>query len=465
MKTEKHNSFKSLINSCENNNRIAYKTKTENISYDSFFKDVITAKKIILNKVRNKNVLLYMKPSYEWIVLYFGLQLAKKTTILIDEESSYEKLIDLCNKYYTTTVIDGFDRNDWTINISHLEHISNNLVSDISKNQEFSEISTVIFTSGTSDNNPKGVALSEVGLITSAYYGHRSANVTKDDILLHTLPFHHAFGLAAEVIAPIMSKTTLCFGNNLGTLIHDINSFNVTAIYVVPQIIQGLLPYIKRGVLTSLKKATCGSAPLDKKTTEEILSCDLELHISYGLSECSPCVAVSKAITSYEDNYSGEILPCCSILISDNDEICVTGANIMLGYFDGSKLIKDNICNKFLHTGDTGYIENNKLYVTGRLKDILVFNNGKKYNRTFIQNEILHITGAKECFVFTNDDSLNIILYQLERTIDIKKIIDFLPPGIKLGDIYLKTTPLDKTKLKKVINSYLFQLNNSQKIN
>ncbi len=465
MDIKKHDSFKSLIYSCKNNNRIAYKTKAESISYDSFFKDVITAKKIILNKITNRNVLLYMKPSYEWIVLYFGLQLARKTTILIDEESPYEKLIELCNKYNTTTVIDAFDRNDWTISKYHLEHISNNLGFEISKNQEFSEISTVIFTSGTSDNNPKGVALSELGLMTSAYYGHRSANVTRDDVLIHILPFHHAFGLAAEVIAPLMSKTTLCFGDSLGTVIHEINNFNVTAIYAVPQIIQGLLPYIKRGVLPSLKKVTCGSAPLNKKTTEEILSCDLELHISYGLSECSHCVAVSKAITSFEDNYSGEILPCCSILISDNDEICVTGANIMLGYFDGTKLIKDNISNESLHTGDTGYTKNDKLYVTGRLKDILVFNNGKKYNRTFLQNEILNLTGAKECFVFTNDDSLNIIFYQLEKNININKIIDFLPSGIKLGDVYLKTTPLDKTKLKKVINSYQFQLNNCRKIN
>ncbi len=466
MQTKTLDSFNSLIYSCKNNNNIAYKTKTRSISYDSFFNDVIAAQKVISHMFTDKNILLYTKPSYEWIVLYFGLQLAKKTTILIDHETPYEKLLEFRNKYNTSTVIDGFIKNNSTIYISNHKLTDKVLYSDTHKtHSDLPQISTVIFTSGTSDNNPKGVALSEIGLLTSAYYGHFSANIMEDDVILHTLPFHHAFGLAAEVIAPIMSKTTLCFGHSLGTVVHDINDFSATAIYTVPQIIQGLLPYIKRGLMPSLIKVTCGSAPLDKERIEEMLLSNIELHVSYGLSECSPCVAVSKAVTSYEDYYSGEILPCCSVFISDNNEICVSGTNVMLGYFDGTKLINNKTQESFVHTGDTGYIQDNKLYVTGRLKDILVFNNGKKYNKTFIQNEIIKLTKAKECFVFAHDDSLNIILYQAIHPININEIIEILPKGIKIGDIYLKSSPFNKTKLNKVINSHNLQLNDCKKIN
>ncbi len=459
-------SFKSLIFTCKGNNKIAYKTKTNDISYDAFFKDVISAKKIILQTFPDQNIILSLKPSYEWIILYFSLQLAGKTAILTDDEFPNETLIELCKKYNTSTVIYGFNESDSNISISHHEIVnSNHCTNVLASNPDIPHISTVIFTSGTSENTPKGVALSETSLLASAFYGHRAANVMGTDTLLHILPFHHAFGLAAEVIAPIMSKTTLCFGDKLATIVNDINHYKATAIYTVPQIIQGLLFYIKKKELPTLKKITNGSAPLSKETVESILSYDLELHLSYGLSECSPYVAVSRRIDTFDEYYSGDILPCCDVRISPDNEICISGSNVMIGYYDGINVNKNNIFNGLFYSGDTGYLKNNKLYVTGRFKDILVFNNGKKYNKSFFEKKILEVTGSKECYVFANEDRLNIILHKPEKAFDIKMIIEVIPRGIKIGDVYEKFDTLAKTKLKKVVNSPEIQLLNCKKLN
>lgn len=466
MLTKEPDSFNSLIYTCKDNNKIAYKTKTNNISYDTFFKDIISAQKIILQTFSSQNIILSSKPSYEWIVLYFGLQLAGKTVILADDNLPNEKLIELCKQYKTSIVINSFNKNDLKNIISHQDFLLNNHIEECSAlTQNNLHISTVIFTSGTSENTPKGVALSESGLLASAFYGHRAANVTDNDTLLHVLPFHHAFGLAAEVIAPIMAKTTLCFGNNLGSFISDINHFKITAIYAVPQIIEGLLFRFKKIELPTLKKITNGSAPLSKEIVESILSYDLELHISYGLSECSPCVAVSKSIDTFEEYYSGDILPCCDVSISPDNEICISGSNVMMGYYDGININKNNFLNSLFRSGDTGYLKNNKLYVTGRVKDILVFNNGKKYNKTFFENKILKATNSRECYVFTSEDRLNIILYKPEEMFDLKTIIEAMPQGIKLGDVYERFDTLAKTKLKKVVNSPEIQLLNCKKIN
>lgn len=466
MLTKEPDSFNSLIYTCKGNNKIAYKTKTNDISYDTFFRDIISAKKIILQTFSSQNIILSSKPSYKWIVLYFGLQLAGKTVILADDNLPNEKLIELCKQYKTSIVINSFNKNDLNIIISHQDFVLNNHIAERSTStQNNLHISTVIFTSGTSENTPKGVALSESGLLSSAFYGHRAANVTDTDTLLHVLPFHHAFGLAAEVIAPIMSKTTLCFGDNLGTFISDINHFKVTAIYAVPQIIDGLLFRLKKIKLPTLKKITNGSAPLNKEIVESILSYDLELHLSYGLSECSPCVAVSKSIDTFDEYYSGDILPCCDVRISPDNEICISGSNVMMGYYDGINVNKNNILNGLFYSGDTGYLKNNKLYVTGRVKDILVFNNGKKYNKTFFENKILKATNSRECYVFTSEDKLNIILYKPEEMFDLKAIIEAIPRGIKLGDIYEKFDILVKSKLKKVVNSPEIQLLNCKKLN
>lgn len=459
-------SFKSLIYTCKGNNKIAYKTKTNNISYDAFFKDVISAQRVISQIFPYQNIILSLKPSYAWIVLYFGLQLAGKTAILADDELPNETLIELCKKYSTSIVIYGFNKSDLNISISHHDFSNVNCGTKVlSSNPDVPYISTVIFTSGTAENTPKGVALSESGLLASSFYGHCAANVTDNDTLLHLLPFHHAFGLAAEVIAPIMAKTTLCFGDNLGTFFSDINHFNITAIYAVPQIIEGLLFRLNKTELPTLKKITNGSAPLSKEIVESILSFDLELHLSYGLSECSPCVAVSKAINSFDEYYSGEILPCCDVTISPDNEICISGSNVMMGYYDGTNISRNDFFNGLFHSGDTGYLKNIKLYVTGRFKDILVFDNGKKYNKSFFESKILKITNSKECYVFSNKDNLNIILHKPQKEIDLKAIIEAMPQGIKLGDVYERFDTLAKTKLKKVVNSPEIQLLNCKKIN
>ena len=49
MHIKEPDSFKTLIYTCKDDDSIAYKTKTRNISYASFFKDVISTQKIFLN--------------------------------------------------------------------------------------------------------------------------------------------------------------------------------------------------------------------------------------------------------------------------------------------------------------------------------------------------------------------------------------------------------------------------------
>lgn len=442
------NSFGELIQGCQNNHTIAYRTNEENISYDMFYNDCMKLKTFIREKVCGQNVVLYHSSNYEWLVIYYGLQLAGKTAILVEHQNSLTALNKICSDYNVSYVFtDKMIKLNCNI-LSYKKVFVDHIQTSFDKT---ADISTVIFTSGTSENAPKGVALSEKGLLTSSYFGHMAANIDANDILLHVIPFSHAFGLAAEVIAPLISKTMLCFGKHIGHIVKDVDKYRISALYGVPEILQGLVPYLRH--LGSLKKIICGSAAPMRSTLEKYIEAGKEIRVSYGLSECSPCVSISNALVKVDDHYSGEILPCCKINFTAENEILVKGENVMLGYYDGNKLDIANITDGWLHTGDIGYLKNNSLFVTGRIKDVIVLDSGRKLVKSDLELKFKEVADADECYLFLENNLLNVVYYNCKTKPSRFRVEKAVPYGTALGRVFIKSHPLVRTTLGKVVNS------------
>ena len=114
---------------------------------------------------------------------------------------------------------------------------------------------------------------------------------------------------------------------------------------------------------------------------------------------------------------------------NEHGEICVSGSNLMAGYYNRSEetanALRKHSDNKlWLHTGDIGYIdEDGFLYITNRIKRIIIRNDGCKVYPSTIETSILKHNSIKECvavgindkrfeqgklpfvFVVLNDDS------------------------------------------------------------
>ena len=98
----------------------------------------------------------------------------------------------------------------------------------------------------------------------------------------------------------------------------------------------------------------------------------------YGLTETSPVISCN--IPSDNDPLSvGVILNNIETRVSAQDELQVKGPNIMLGYWNNHAATAEMIDHDgWLRTGDLARIENGHIYITGRIKDILVLSNGEK---------------------------------------------------------------------------------------
>jgi len=98
----------------------------------------------------------------------------------------------------------------------------------------------------------------------------------------------------------------------------------------------------------------------------------------YGLTESSPVISVNPL----DDNIPfsvGAPLPGVELRIGENDELLTRSPAVMMGYWNNPQESARAIDQDgWLHTGDQAKLENGHLYITGRLKEIIVMANGEK---------------------------------------------------------------------------------------
>ena len=291
-------------------------------------------------------------------------------------------------------------------------------------------LATIVYTSGTT-GRPKGVMLSHHNLLSNAEGGLRTIRVYQEDQFLSFLPLSHALERTAGYYLPMMTGSCVAFARSVNQLAEDLQTIRPTLMIAVPRVFervhvriaeqlakrpalvrwlfqltesagwrrflhaQGrggwhplllLWPVLRHRVAQPvldrlggrLRATVSGGAPLPAGVARTFIGLGLPLLQGYGLTETSPVIAVNPI----EDNIPesvGVALPGVQVRIGAEDELLVKGPNVMLGYWnneaDTARVLTPD---GWLHTGDQARITDGHLYITGRIKDILVLSNGEK---------------------------------------------------------------------------------------
>ena len=291
---------------------------------------------------------------------------------------------------------------------------------------EGDEVSTIIFTSGTT-GEMKGVLLSHQGLIDSVTYGNDPVEATADRRILSVLPLSHAFERNAGLLGPFFIGTTVYYGRGIPQLVEDIQIFKPDRIAAVPRLLEKIEAGVKdklrkqssalyrvflalldqskalhRGGLLSLRhlpvdrlgelifyrkirqkfggklrRIICGGAPIDASVVEFFQAIGIQVLQGYGLTEVSPTVSVNP---HYKNKIGtvGVPLGCVQVRLGENNEILVKGSSLMLGY-DSEEATREAIDEEgWFHTGDQGEIDDEGyLTIKGRIKEMIVTSYGK----------------------------------------------------------------------------------------
>lgn len=293
-----------------------------------------------------------------------------------------------------------------------------------------STLATIVYTSGTT-GRPKGVMLSHENILWNAYNALDSVAVFDDDEFLSFLPLSHMFERTVGHYLPIMSGAIINYARSIEQLAEDLLQIKPTVLITVPRIFERVynkiqtqlgeksaiarflfnsavnvgwhsflvkqrqkswhpkllfLPVLKflvsRKILAKLggrmRVAISGGAPLSIEVARTFIGLGLTISQGYGLTESSPIISTNK-LDNNDPGSVGEPITGMEVKLGENDELLVRSPSVMLGYWQQDDVTRQVIdADGWLHTGDKAKIENKHIYITGRIKEILVLSNGEK---------------------------------------------------------------------------------------
>ena len=141
---------------------------------------------------------------------------------------------------------------------------------------------------------------------------------------------------------------------------------------------------IARLDLPDLKLISASGAPLDlalKEGIERLFG--LTLHNGYGITECSPTIAMTGNDRPRRDESVGEPIPGVELRLLGPDrrpvapgevgEIHIRGPGLMQGYYRAPELTAAAIdAEGWFNTGDLARLEDGALWIVGRSKELII---------------------------------------------------------------------------------------------
>jgi long-chain acyl-CoA synthetase len=251
-------------------------------------------------------------------------------------------------------------------------------------------IAALIYTSGTT-GLPKGVMLTHRGLLFVAEVSARIRSLTPEDCLLGVLPMSHAVGLSVVLLGALLRGATVDLMSRFDpvAMLKALVGGQLTVILGAPAMFSLFLEYAKmKGIRSarypSLRIISSSGAPLHaalKLEAENLFG--LVLHNGYGVTECSPNIAQTRVEAPCQYVSVGHVFPGMEVQLVGTDgqpasegevgELWVRGPNVMKGYYRAPEETAVAInAEGWFNTRDLARMEDGKLYIVGRTKELIV---------------------------------------------------------------------------------------------
>lgn len=283
------------------------------------------------------------------------------------------------------------------------------------------DLALLLYTSGTS-GKPKGVMLTHGNIATNIRQAIEWVGFTKDEVLLGVLPQFHTFGLTVLTLLPLTRGCKVVYSARFvpGRIVKGFRQYRPTAMIAIPSMYNALLHVkdAKPEDFASLKYVVSGGEPLPDAVSSAFFDrFGVRIAEGYGLTETSPVTNWCRPF-EFKPHSVGQPLPKVQQRIIDPDtgrvlgrnadgEVRIKGPNVMQGYYNLPVETAAAFDDKgWFKTGDIGrFDDDGHLYITGRLKDMLIIGGENVFPRE-IEEVLNHHPSVKDSGVVGMKDPM-----------------------------------------------------------
>jgi long-chain acyl-CoA synthetase len=175
---------------------------------------------------------------------------------------------------------------------------------------------------------------------------------------------------------------------------YDLDESKLSSWYKLQKKLADKLVYksIRESMGGELYMLVSGGATIQPRLTRFFSCVGLDLYEGYGLTECSPLIAVTNSNKKGRKIGSvGFAMRAIEVRIDpETNEIQCRGGNVMKGYYNQPELTAQAIdADGWFHTGDTGFFDpDGYLFITGRTKSMFKTSMGKYINPEVIEEKM-----------------------------------------------------------------------------
>ena len=377
-------------------------------------------------------------------------------------------------------ILKDFDRNKIITIEKHQNFVNYHSISSEErrrvkkKNISINDISTIIYTSGTS-GKPKGVTLSHKALIHNLL---ASLNIIKDfeidtERFISFLPLSHSYERMAGLYFPLLIGAEIYFCSSLDKLMNEVKEIKPTIFSGVPRLFENIFKKIKsqinkvgtfkRIILNicfngfednppdklrkyfsqififlflrtavrrifggNIKALISGGAALSPQIGLFFNKIGLTLLQGYGQTEAAPLISCN----TKKFNNPGTVgfpVKNVEIKIAVDGEILVKGSNVMNGYWRSQKLTSQTIKKEWLYTGDLGFLDKmGRLVINGRKKDLIVTSGGDNISVQKIETKLSEQVEIEQAVVFGDNKPFLISLLVVQDSSNKSKYTELI---------------------------------------
>ena len=376
--------------------------------------------------------------------------------VLVGERAQWVEIAQYSDQFAeleTVVVLDQAAESAEGLKVCHVEEWLNQTGAVAAPDIALDDLATIVYTSGTT-GRPKGVMLSHGNILANVEAISRIVPGYPEDVYLSFLPLSHMLERTVGYYYPMCAGSQVVFARSIKALGDDLRNIRPTVLVSVPRMFERAHSRIEqslesKGALAKrlfqlatrignirfewsqgrgrppsllerllwrvlhtlvvkkilaelggrLRVVISGGGPLDEAVARCFIGFGLPILQGYGLTETSPVVSGNRLQDNMPDSV-GPPLPGVKLRLGQANELLVAGPTVMLGYWQRPEATAEVIDpDGWLHTGDIAEISDARVYIRGRIKDILVTSTGEKVPRVDLEMAIGRDTLSEQVVV------------------------------------------------------------------